>query len=149
MQKILIVCLGNICRSPIAEGVLKSIAPKNKYFIESAAIINHHQGSAPDSRAIQVAKEKGIDISLQKSAPIKDSDFKYYDYIFAMDTDVLNSLIEKSPKKFHSKIKLYSHFQFPDMSIEVPDPYYGEKKDFESVYDMVYEMSESIVNHIK
>lgn len=105
-MKILMVCLGNICRSPLAEGIMKSKAPEN-FFIDSAGTISMHEGKHPDQRAIQTASHHGIDISQQRSRPITQADFENFDKIYCMDVDVLQMLFPKHGMKINGKKFLY------------------------------------------
>ena len=107
MTKILMVCLGNICRSPLAEGILKSKLPENIFFVDSAGTSNYHIGEHPDRRSIEIAKKYSIDISKQKGRQFNSSDFKEFDYIYAMDSDNYRNIINLSRNtKDRSKVKL-------------------------------------------
>lgn len=132
------VCLGNICRSPLAEGILKSKLPEN-FMIESAGTIDMHEGNAPDARSINVAKKHGIDISNQKSKHFQNSDLDYYDLIFCMDKNNLEDV----------KYLVVNENQMQKISLilknaEVPDPYWGNAEDFENVYQLLDEACERI-----
>ncbi len=137
-QKILMVCLGNICRSPLAEGILQSKLPKDKFIVDSAGTGEWHVGKQPDSRSIAIADKKGLDISRQKGRQFNSQDFKDFDYIYVMDgsnyNDVL-SLAKNDEEK--DKVKLLLNELFPGENVDVPDPYFGLQNGFESVYDMI------------
>ncbi len=138
MTRILMVCLGNICRSPLAEGILKSKLPKSKFEINSAGTANYHLGKAPDLRSIKIARKHQIDISKQKSRQFVVSDFDTYDLIFAMDTSNYNNILALS--RFNTdkkKVKLILNESFPGKNINVPDPYYGGEDGFNNVYNML------------
>ena len=137
-QKILMVCLGNICRSPLAEGILQSKLPKDKFTVDSAGTGEWHIGKQPDARSIAIADKKGLDISGQRGRQFKSQDFNDFDYIYVMDgsnyNDVLN-LAKNDQEK--SKVKLLLNELFPNENVDVPDPYFGLQNGFESVYDMI------------
>jgi protein-tyrosine phosphatase len=138
--KILMVCLGNICRSPLAEGILASKLPKDKFLIDSAGTGNWHVGKQPDERSIATAKKNGLDISNQRGRHFKQNDFDYYDYIFVMDgsnyDDVVKLAKTEDQKK---KVQLILNELFPDENVDVPDPYYGLQNGFDTVYEMLDE----------
>ena len=107
MIKILMVCLGNICRSPLAEGILKSKLPVEKFIVESAGTSNFHSGSSPDQRSIQIAKKYNIDISKQKSRVFSGYDFETFDYIFVMDFANYNDIVKLAKDQSEiDKVKL-------------------------------------------
>lgn len=138
--KILMVCLGNICRSPLAEGILQSKLPVDKFIVDSAGTGNWHVGQQPDKRSILTAKNRGIDISCQKARQLKKSDFEEFDHIYVMDSSNYNDVIKMAPNETaKQKVKFILNEVFPDEKTDVPDPYYGEQNGFESVYDMLEE----------
>lgn len=145
-MKILMVCLGNICRSPLAEGILKSKLSKNRFYIDSAGTGGYHIGNSPDIRSIAIAKQHGIDISSQKCRQVKTEDFTYFDIIYAMDYNNYNHLIEMAPSiKDQAKVRLLlEETEGPIM--EVPDPYYGGKGGFANVFQLIDEACEQIKN---
>ncbi|MCF6295080.1 MAG: low molecular weight phosphotyrosine protein phosphatase [Flavobacteriaceae bacterium] len=149
MTKIVMVCLGNICRSPLAEGILKSKLPENIFFIDSAGTSNYHIGEQPDPRAIAIAKKYGIDISAQKGRQFVVSDFDAFDYIYAMDSENFNNIVNLARNSEDvSKVKLILE-ELNDSSItNVPDPYYGGEQGFENVYQLLDEACTSIVNKL-
>ena len=137
------VCLGNICRSPLAEGILKSKLDDN-YFVDSAGTINYHEGSGPDERSVKTAFKNGIDISMQKSRPIKKSDLDEFDLIFCMDKNNYKDVLKMADDSQKHKIRLIL-----DNELEVPDPYYGGIDGFDKVYKMLDESCEIIAKKIK
>jgi protein-tyrosine phosphatase len=137
MTKILMVCLGNICRSPLAEGLLKSKLPQTHFRVDSAGTSGYHAGSSPDFRSVEVAKQHGLDISSQKSRQFSGYDFEIFDQIFVMDKSNYNAVIRLAKnEKEHHKVALI--LDYPGAEIEeVPDPYYGGDRGFEYVYDLL------------
>lgn len=147
--KVLMVCLGNICRSPLAEGILKAKLPNN-YIVDSAGTANYHVGSAPDKRSIAVAKKFGVDISQQKCRQITTSDFETFDYIYVMDTsNYKNVMAIAQNEEAKQKVKVILNELHPNKNLEVPDPYYGEMDGFEHVYKLLDEVCEAIAAKIK
>jgi protein-tyrosine phosphatase len=136
--KILMVCLGNICRSPLAHGILESKLPKNKFLVESAGTGNWHVGNKPDERSIAVAKKNGLDISKQRGRLFQKCDFEEFDYIFAMDNSNYNNILNLATD-FEStqKVQLILNELFPNENVDVPDPYFGLANGFESVFKML------------
>lgn len=132
------VCLGNICRSPLAEGILKSKLPKDNFFIDSAGTANYHVGEKPDKRSIAIAKQYDIDISFQKGRQFKTSDFDTFDLIYVMDNSNYNNVIALARHNTDiKKVKLILDELNTGTNLEVPDPYYGGDKGFENVYQML------------
>lgn len=148
MTKILMVCLGNICRSPLAEGILKHKLPNNRFIVESAGTSNYHIGELPDSRSIDVAKKHGIDITKQRGRQFKVTDFDDYDLIYVMDTSNFdNVMLLARNKNDESKIKLILNVLDNDL-INVPDPYYGGDYGFENVFNLLNDASDRIANRL-
>lgn len=143
--KILMVCLGNICRSPLAEGILQSKLPKDKFIVDSAGTGNWHVGKQPDSRSIAIAKLKGLDISKQKGRQFTVKDFDTNDYIFVMDNSNYKNVIQLAPnQEAKSKVSLILNDLFPNENVDVPDPYYGLEDGFSNVYGMLDEVCKII-----
>jgi protein-tyrosine phosphatase len=132
MIKILMVCLGNICRSPLAEGILKSKVDSNKIFVDSAGTGNYHIGHLPDNRSIEVAKKNKIDISEQRCRQFLVTDFDEFDYIYVMDTSNYQNIIMLARNESDkNKIKLILNNE------SVPDPYYGGDSGFDNVFNLL------------
>lgn len=136
------VCLGNICRSPLAEGILASKLPKEKFIVDSAGTGSWHIGSTPDSRSVATAKKNKIDISRQKGRQISIHDFEQFDYIYVMDNSNYQDVIRLTDNpEHHQKVQLILNELYPDENVDVPDPYYGTPNGFEMVYNMLDEVS--------
>lgn len=147
--KILMVCLGNICRSPLAEGILASKLPENKFKVDSAGTGSWHIGNAPDERSIITAKKNGILISNQKCRQITTNDFDYFDYIYVMDNTNYNDVLQLSENQEHrKKVQLILNELFPNENVDVPDPYYGLQNGFDSVYQMLNEACDLIAKKL-
>jgi len=149
MTRILMVCLGNICRSPLAEGILKSKVNSKHIFIDSAGTGNYHVGGLPDSRSITVAKKNGLDITDQRCRQFSVQDFDDYDLIYVMDNlnrrDVLNLARSSRDER---KVKMILNELFPDENVDVPDPYTGGDRGFDNVYKMLDEACEIIAKKL-
>jgi|TARA_B110000914_G_scaffold80653_1_gene70908 protein-tyrosine phosphatase len=147
--KILMVCLGNICRSPLAEGILKSKIDSNNIFVDSAGTGHWHIGKKPDPRSIEVAKKHQLDITDQRARQFSKQDFDDFDYIFVMDNsnkkDILSIARNDSDKE---KIHLILNEIFPNENMDVPDPYYGGSEGFQNVYRMLDLSCDSIANRL-
>ena len=148
--KVLFVCMGNICRSPTAEATFRSIVLKQElsdfFEIDSAGTHAYHIGNPPDSRSQKTARKHGVDLSNQRARKIHESDFFYYDYIIAMDTDNIEILKSMCPANSQSQIKLLLDY-LPDSSFSsVPDPYFEGK--FGEVFEMVYEACTSFLESL-
>lgn len=147
--KILMVCLGNICRSPLAEGILASKLPKDKFRVDSAGTGSWHIGRSPDERSISTAKKNKIDISLQKGRQFATRDFDIFDYIYVMDNSNYNDVISLSKNPEHrKKVQLILNELFPDENVDVPDPYYGLPNGFDNVYKMLDEACDIIAKKL-
>jgi len=145
MKKILMVCLGNICRSPLAEGILKSKLDPNFFYVDSAATAAYHVGEKPDKRSILTAKRHGIDISNQRARKFIKSDFINFDVIYAMDKENFHNIISLAKDDFQqSKVKLLLNESKLFLNKSVPDPYYGGDDGFEDVYQMLDQACEMI-----
>ena len=142
------VCLGNICRSPLAEGLLRSKLPA-RFGVDSAGTGNWHVGHAPDKRSIEIAKLNQLDISAQRGRQFSISDFDDYDYIYAMDTSNYRDLIALAPDEIaKSKIRLILNELFPNENMDVPDPYFGMHNGFEQVYAMLNKCCDIIARNL-
>lgn len=147
--KILMVCLGNICRSPLAEGILQSKLPRDQFIVDSAGTGNWHVGRQPDSRSIAIAKLRGLDISKQKGRQFTTKDFETNDYIFVMDNSNYRNVIQLAPnQEAKSKVSLILNDLFPNENVDVPDPYYGMEDGFSNVYGMLDEVCEIIAEKL-
>jgi protein-tyrosine phosphatase len=147
--KILMVCLGNICRSPLAEGILATKLPKNDFFVDSAGTGHWHVGNPPDKRSILTAEKNGIDITNQRGKLFKPSFFQEYDHIFVMDTHNYNDVIAMAKnEEDKKKVQLILDELFPGENVDVPDPYNGIQSNFDQVFEMLEEACESIANKL-
>ena len=143
------VCLGNICRSPLAEGILASKLPKNKFTVDSAGTGNWHVGKKPDERSIATAKKNGLDISTQRAKHFTFKDFDVYDYIFVMDNsnfDDVTFLAKNDDQK--KKVSLILDELFPGDNVDVPDPFYGLQNGFDMVYEMLDEATDLLAKKL-
>lgn len=153
MNKILFVCLGNICRSPAAEGafihLLKQRGLFEKFYVDSAGTSSYHQGERADSRMRDTAAKRGIDLP-SWSRQVTPDDFHEFDLIIAMDRKNFRDLesICPDPTKLH-KIKMFTEFKQKMVHTEVPDPYYGGEKGFEEVMDLVIDCSKGLLDYLK
>ena len=152
-MKILFVCLGNICRSPSAEAVLRTIAareaPELNLEIDSAGTAGYHIGDAPDSRSQAAAHRRGYDMSPLRARIVEAADFERFDLILAMDTNNLEVLRRRAPALQRDRVRLFLEFA-PDCGLdEVPDPYYGGPAGFEQVLDLVEEASRGLLSHLR
>lgn len=137
-MRILMVCLGNICRSPLAEGILKSKLNAN-FEVDSAGTAAYHVGNPPDKRSIAVAQQFGIDISQQRARQFKKDDFNSFDLIFVMDQNNYNDVVELAIPAQRRKVHLLRE------NSEVPDPYYGDASAFEAVFHLIDTACETLV----
>lgn len=147
--KILMVCLGNICRSPLAEGLLASKLPKETFLVDSAGTGNYHVGKQPDQRSILVAKKNGLDITNQKARQFSPKDFDLFDYIYVMDSsnyDTVISLAKDENQK--AKVDMILNYLFPGENVDVPDPYYGLQNGFDMVYEMLDETCDILAKQL-
>jgi len=146
---ILMVCLGNICRSPLAEGLMRSKLNFTKFTVDSAGTSGGHKGQAPDKRSIAVANKNGLDISNQKSRKLIKEDFKNFDILYVMDqsnyNDVMALAITEEEKK--KVVKILDEV-FPGENLDVPDPYFGGSQGFENIYRMLDRATDVIAKKI-
>ena len=146
------VCLGNICRSPLAEGILAHKVKENglDWEIDSAGTAAYHVGNLPDERSTEVANKYGIDLTNQRARQFKANDFKEFDVIYAMDTENYNNILNLAKYETEEqKVKLILNEIEPDSNSSVPDPYYGGEEGFENVYQMLDLACEEVLNKFK
>jgi protein-tyrosine phosphatase len=152
MTSILMVCLGNICRSPVAEGILKhKLAETNlNVTVDSAGTSNYHIGGSPDSRSAANARKHGIDISMLKGRQFTVTDFDNFDLIFAMDSSNYQNIVALARnEKDAAKVSLILNQLNPNSNASVPDPYYGDGDGFENVFQLLDKACDNIVAHLK
>ena len=144
------VCLGNICRSPLAEGILKSKLDSDKFYVDSAGTSGHHNGELPDSRSVAVANSNGLDITDQRSRKFTRQDFIDFQYIYVMDSSNYNDVIRLARNEEEKlKVKLILNEISPKRNLDVPDPYYGGENGFKKVYEMLDDACEIIAKKIR
>lgn len=149
MKKILMVCLGNICRSPLAEGILASKVHSDEVFVDSAGTAAYHVGELPDPRSIEVARKYGIDLTDQRARKFTEKDFAKFDKIYAMDEYNYRNILSLAKNKEEAKkVKMILNEVNPQKNLSVPDPYYGGDQGFENVYQMLDEACEIIANRL-
>ena len=147
--KILMVCLGNICRSPLAEGILASKLPKDQFLVDSAGTGSWHIGHSPDKRSIAVAEHHNLSIAHQKGRQFSTKDFDTFDYIYVMDASNYDTVIEMAKNDTQkNKVQMILNELFPGENVDVPDPYYGLTNGFENVYQMLDEVCDVIAKKI-
>jgi len=147
--KILMVCLGNICRSPLAEGILASKLPKDKFTVDSAGTGSWHIGRGPDERSNAIAKKNKVDISKKKGRQFTTNDFDLFDYIYVMDKSNYNDVIKLSENQEQkNKVQLILNELFPNENVDVPDPFYDLPNGFETVYRMLDEACDVIAKKL-
>jgi protein-tyrosine phosphatase len=148
-MKILMVCLGNICRSPLAEGILQEKAFKAglNWSVESAGTNGYHNGEAPHRLSQKVAKLNGIDISQQRSRRFVPEDFERYDKIYALAGDVLSDILRIARNKFDaSKVDLLMNELYPGRDMDVPDPWYGEEPGYHDVFKTIDKVCDALIS---
>ena len=153
MVKVLFVCMGNICRSPAAQGMFERLVEQTGLMqhieVDSAGTHAYHVGHAPDPRAQASALRRGIDISVQRARRVDVQDFERFDYILAMDQQNMAHLEPLCPPAHRHKLRLFLDF-VPDLrDKDVPDPYYGGASGFETVLDLVEKGSEGLLRHLR
>lgn len=149
-MRILFVCMGNICRSPSAQGVFRRVlaerAPQLQVEIDSAGTHEYHVGSPPDRRAIEAARRRGIDLSALRARQVSVADFDRFDWLLAMDEDNLAELHRLAPSAAHcQRVRLLMEFAPSAARRSVPDPYYGGPQGFEEVLDLLEEAAEGLI----
>jgi protein-tyrosine phosphatase len=151
--KVLFVCLGNICRSPTAQGVFRDLvrksAPDLKVQIDSAGTAGYHIGAAPDPRSQSAALRRGIDISDLRARQISRADFTAFDLILAMDRDNLRDLEAKRPSHARATLRLFLDYAPQTGRTEIPDPYYGSVADFELVLELCAVAAHGLILELK
>ncbi|GAK33504.1 protein-tyrosine-phosphatase [Iodidimonas nitroreducens] len=156
MIGVLFICMGNICRSPMAEGIFRArleasgLSKQDRALIQidSAGTLGYHADSPPDRRAIALAKSRGIDISGQRARKVSAQDFKRFDYLLAMDRDNLHILQDMAPEGLSHRASLILSFA-PDVALdEVPDPYYGGEQGFLRCYQLIDEAAAGFLDHL-
>jgi protein-tyrosine phosphatase len=150
--RVLFVCMGNICRSPTAEGVFRKLvqerAPHLEVEIDSAGTHGYHVGDPPDRRAIAAAARRGVDLGGLRARTVEDADFEAFDLLVAMDQLNREVLLDRSPDEYRERIRLMLEFA-PSTDLEdVPDPYYGGAVGFERVLDLVEEASTGLLDEL-
>jgi protein-tyrosine phosphatase len=147
--KVLMVCMGNICRSPTAEGVLidklHELGLQDRIKTDSAGTHDYHIGRPPDPRAQEAAMQRGYDLSGLRGRQVNVRDFDEFDYILAMDSDNYQSLLRQCPEHLKAKVRLFLSFSRRFNNQEVPDPYYGGKQGFDQVLDMVEDAADGLI----
>jgi len=150
---VLLVCTGNICRSPTAEGVMRHLARKrglaDHVRIESAGTHDYHVGEPPDPRTLEHASKRGYDLSAQRASQVRPEHFRTFDYILAMDRGHLRMLRAMAPQDAKAKVGLFLEASGRWKGEDVPDPYYGGVSGFEEVLDMVEEAAERWLDRIE
>lgn len=138
---VLMVCMGNICRSPLAHGLFEALVEQERLtdviLVDSAGTHAYHVGEPPDPRSQQTATRHGVDLSRQRARRVAQEDFERFDYILAMDHDNYHNLISCAPEEHQDKVRLFLEFAPQRREREVPDPYYGGPDGFEHVYELV------------
>ena len=153
MVKVLFVCLGNICRSPTADGIFGGLVAganlQQQIHVDSAGTGGWHIGKAPDARTVAAARKRGYDLSLLRARQVSAADFLVFDYILAMDKSNLAELQRMKPSTYKGHLGLFLAFGEQDEYHEVPDPYYAEGEAFELVLDLVEDAARGLLNHIR
>ncbi|MAC94507.1 MAG: protein-tyrosine-phosphatase [Flavobacteriales bacterium] len=151
-MKILMVCLGNICRSPMAQGILENKAAEKgiDITVDSAGTSDYHIDQEPDHRAIAKAKEYGIDISHYRGRQIDVADFKTFDRILVMDaSNYENTLLVAESDDDKSKVEMILNLSNPNSNMSVPDPYFGGEEGFENVYRLLDSACDVLIEQIE
>ena len=148
-MKILMVCLGNICRSPLAEGILKNKTQNLDVFVDSAGTSSYHVGNLPDSRSIEIANKNGIDLTYQRARQFSEKDFDDFDKIYAMDANNYSNIISLARNQSdRDKVDVILNELTPKSYDSVPDPYYGAGDGFQIVYNMLDNACDAIVGKL-
>ncbi len=148
MKKVLMVCLGNICRSPLAEAILQSKVDSKEVLVDSAGTAAYHIGNLPDKRSIEVAAKYGLNINNQRARKFVAADFDEFDFIYAMDKSNYNNILLLAKNADDKqKVKLIVN-EISQDNHSVPDPYYGRDQGFENVYNMLDKACTVIANKL-
>jgi protein-tyrosine phosphatase len=152
-MKILFVCLGNICRSPTAEAVLRALAareaPELSLEVDSAGTSGYHLGQPPDPRTRQAAARRGYDLNALRARIVEPADFERFELILAMDRENLSVLRRRAPSSAHERLRLFLEFAPQGAPEDVPDPYYGGPNGFEEVLDLVEAATRGLLTHLR
>jgi protein-tyrosine phosphatase len=144
--------MGNICRSPTAEGVFRRVlqtrAPHVGVETDSAGTHGYHVGRPPDRRAIEAARRRGVDLTSMRARTVSASDFEHYDLILAMDEDNLTELQGRAPSVYRERVRLIMDYAPMASSRAIPDPYYGGAQGFEEVLDLLEEAAEGLLQEV-
>lgn len=144
--------MGNICRSPTAEGVfnrvIQDMGTPDRFLVDSAGTHAYHIGEPSDSRSQQTARGRGVDLSKIRARKVTPADFEYFDYILAMDSDNYHILMSASPSEYQHKVALFLDYAPERKEQDVPDPYYGGANGFEHVFDLVEDASKGFYHMI-
>jgi len=150
--KVLFVCMGNICRSPTAEGVFRHQVEQNnltdQISIDSAGTHAYHIGNPPDARSQAAASKRNIDLSQLRGRRVSEDDFIHFDYVIAMDDSNFHDLHDVCPAGYEDRIHMFLKFGSSEQS-EVPDPYYGSGNGFEIVLNLIDDASEGLLKHLQ
>jgi len=152
MVKVLFVCMGNICRSPTAEGVFRNMVEEmniDHIDIDSAGTHAYHIGQPPDERSMATAISRNIDMSQQRARKVHINDFEEFDYILVMDNDNHRELMQICPENQQHKVQLFMEYSDNFSETEVPDPYYGGARGFDHVFDLVDDASKGLLKKIE
>ncbi len=153
MIKVLFVCMGNICRSPTAEGVFRhkveAAGLSNQIIIDSAGTHAYHVGNPPDQRSQTAALKRGFNLSRQRARKVTAADFEEFDYVLAMDQANLDDLRSICPLHLQERVQLFLDYTNSPSTREVPDPYYGRGDGFETVLDLVETAAEDLLKQIQ
>lgn len=150
-MRILMVCLGNICRSPLADGLLRHKVRHRElaWDVDSAGTANYHTGAPPDARMIETARNNGVDIGALRARQFSKEDFKIFDRIYVMDRSNYSAVLKlASSQEEEAKVHYLLDHLYPGKEAEVPDPYYGTSQDFNHVFNLVHEATNALLNDL-